>query len=183
MRVTGSLLFIVGIIVALISATKLPASGTRWSDMLPFYVGAVVLAVVGLLLLRWPQIQQRNSTFSNQVCLNVMALLEELLAEMQTLGQEINDLDGVGIAKRVNAMLDTYVLPFAAAQQEVICLLGQYQGVEVVVAAAQGERLLNRMWSAASDGNKTEAIATYPKALAAFKEAHQGTVISDQCER
>jgi hypothetical protein len=52
-------------------------------------------------------------------------------------------------------------------------------GVEIVVAAALGERLLNQMWLAATDGNQTEAIATSEKALAAFKEAHQGSLITD----
>jgi hypothetical protein len=40
------------------------------------------------------------------------------------------------------------------------------------------------MWLAASDDNQTEAIATSPKALAAFKEAFQGSVKNDrsQCQ-
>jgi hypothetical protein len=46
-----------------------------------------------------------------------------------------------------------------------------------VVAAAQPERLFNRMWSATvSDDNKTEAIAIYPKALAAFEKKLQETL-------
>jgi len=170
MRVMGSLLFIVGIVIALISAAKLPTLGTTWSDMLPIYGGAVLLAVIGLLLLRWPQIRQRNrlNTASLRASPSVMNLLQQLLAEMQTLGSQMNDLDEAGIATRVNRLLESYVLPFAAA---LIGSRSQYH-VELVVAVAQGERLLNRMWSAASDGNKTEAIATYPKALAAFEQCN-----------
>ena len=65
------------------------------------------------------------------------------------------------------------MLPFIAIREQVLCLLGHYQGVEVLVAAAQGERLLNRMWSAASDGVVIEARNTYPNALAAFEEAYR----------
>ncbi|MDM8560996.1 hypothetical protein [Candidatus Parabeggiatoa sp. HSG14] len=176
MRLIGFLLFSVGIIMALICAAKLPAPNATWSDMYFIYGIAMVVALVGLVLLRLPQafLQKCNpAILSDQTNSSAMELLQELLVDMHTFGKNINNLDKVEITKQVNTLLDTYVLPFAAAQHEIIDLLGQYQGVEVLAAAAQGERLLNRMWSAASDDHKAETIATYPKALAAFREAHR----------
>ncbi len=92
---------------------------------------------------------------------------------MQRFGEDIDNLDGVNMARRVSFLLDKYLLPFAAARQEVILMLGQYKGVEVLVAVAQGERLLNRMYSAASDDHVIEAMATYPKALMAIENAYR----------
>jgi len=173
MRVIGALSFTIGIIVALISAAKLPATGTV-SDMLPLYMSAVALSLVGLLLLHYPCLEKKkrcqvaHHTFSV-----VIKLLAELLVEMQRFGEDIDSLDGVNMARRVKFLLDKYMLPFAAARQEVVLMLGQYQGVKVLVAVAQGERLLNRMYSAASDDQVIEAIATYPKALVAIKNAYR----------
>ncbi len=172
-RVIGALLFTIGIIVALISAAKLPATGTV-SDMLPLYMSAVALSLVGLLLLRCPCLEKKkNGQCVNHTFSMVIKLLEELLVEMQRFGEDIDSLDGVNMARRVNFLLDKYILPFVAARQEVVLMLGQYQGVEVLVAVAQGERLLNRMYSAASDDHVIEAIATYPKALMAIENAYR----------
>jgi hypothetical protein len=168
MRVTGSLLFIVGIAVALISAAKLPVSGTLWSDMLPIYGVSVLFSVIGLVLLRWPLSPQNSlKKGSEQADPSVIDLLQQLLAEMQTVGSQFHVVDEVEIAKRVNRLLESYVLPLVAA------LKSGNQRVESIVAIAQGERLLNRTWSAASDGHKTEAIASYNQALAAFEQAYR----------
>ncbi len=172
MRVTGSLLFIIGIIIALICAAKLPAIGEKWSDMLFLYGGGVALSLVGLLLFNLHHTSQNKCTSSKHDCPGGMALLQELLVEMQHLGQDIDNLDGMKIATRVTVLLDKYVLPFATVQQELLLMLGQNQCVKILVTVAQCERLLNRMWSAASDGYVNEAIATYPKALAEIEEAY-----------
>ncbi len=58
-RVIGALLFTIGIVVALISAAKLPATGTV-SDMLPLYMSAVALSLVGLLLLRCSCLEKKK---------------------------------------------------------------------------------------------------------------------------
>jgi len=173
MRVAGSLLFIAGIIIALICAAKLPAIGESWSDMLFLYGGGVALSLIGLLLFNLHHNTSQNKcTSSKHTCPGGMALLQGLLVEMQHLGQDIDNLDGMKIATRVTFLLDKYVLPFATVQQELLLMLDKNQCVKVLVTVAQCERLLNRMWSAASDGYVNEVIATYPKALAEIEEAY-----------
>ena len=174
MQITGRFLFIVGIIVALISAAKLPVTGTDWSNMLPLYVGAVIVSLLGLLLLHWHRLLpgKNRHTCSKHTISETIELLQRLLTEMRCLGEYINSSDGVQITTRVNTLLDKYLLPFVANQQKYLLELDQYKGLNVLVAIAQSERLLNRMWSAASDGNINEAVKTYPKALTAIKKAH-----------
>ncbi|EDN70316.1 membrane protein [Beggiatoa sp. PS] len=175
MRIIGLVLFYLGIIVALISAAKLPEPDSLLSDMFPISLGGMLLALVGLLLSYLSKKQQKtqDKTSLSIRSTEMITLLQGLLTELQQMGPEINSLDEKEIAKRVSALLDNHVLPFVATREEVIRLLGNYQGVEVLVAAAQGERLLNRMWSAASDGVVIEARNTYPNALAAFEEAYR----------
>ena len=172
MRLIGALLFGLGIIMALISATKLPVADSNWSDMLLFYVEAIAMALIGLLLLHWPRALHENLvTFTHTDFPPIIKLLQELIAEMDNLRAELKELSCEEIATQVKFWLDTYVLPFAAKQQEISTALGQNNGVDVLLTVAQGERLLNRMWSAASDENIFEVITIYPKALAAFEEA------------
>jgi hypothetical protein len=176
MNITGLLLFIIGIISALISAAKLPAPNTNLSDLLPIYLLAMVVAMLGLWLWQRSQTLPRaDEDASSQTVSrhNILELLPQLRATMQALEQQLTDFNEVTITKRVEDLLNQYVLPLVAAREEVIHLLGRHHGVEVLVAIAQGERLLNRMWSAASDGCLNEVYATFPKALAAFEEAEQ----------
>ncbi|MBE9562567.1 MAG: hypothetical protein IMF12_06865 [Proteobacteria bacterium] len=171
LRVSGLLLFVIGVILALISAAKLPADNTNWSDMLPLYSLAVLLACSGLLLYYRSQSYFTNSS-STFLCSNVVLLLQELILELNKLEIEIFNLDTVEIANRVNILLNNYVLPCVATKQEIIKSLGNHKGSEVLVHIAQGERLLNRIWSAASDEKIQEIYITYPNISYNFEEAY-----------
>ncbi len=171
MRILGLLLFLIGIVLALISAAKLPVCNTNWSDILPFYGLAILLAFVGLLLYRQSQ-SLNNLTYNSSTILCIVKLLLELIVEMDKLEAEIFQLDETELAQRINILLNKYVLPCNAARQEIIESLGNYKGSEVLIAIAQGERLLNRVWSAASDGNTQEIYRVYPKIQYNFKEAY-----------
>jgi len=172
MRILGLLLFLIGIILALISAAKLPVPNTNWSDMLPFYILAILLAFVGIFIYHKSQ-SLNNFTDNSSTCFSTANLLQELIAEINKLETEIFNLNEVDIADRVNILLNDYVLPCVANRQEIIESLGHYQGAEVLIAIAKGERLLNRIWSAASDGKIQEIYLIYPKISSNFEEAYQ----------
>ena len=50
-------------------------------------------------------------------------------------------------------------------------LIGMSHGAEILVATAYGERMLNRVWSAAADGYLEEARSSFREASSAFDEA------------
>jgi hypothetical protein len=56
-------------------------------------------------------------------------------------------------------------------RRKIIDRLGMSKGSEILVVVAYGERMLNRVWSAASDGHLPEARSSYPEARAAFHQA------------
>ncbi len=174
MRILGLLLFSIGIILALISAAKLPVINTTWSDMLPFYILSILLACVGLFIYHKSQ-SLSNFTYNSSTlaCSSTTTLLQELIAEMNKLETEIFNLNEVEIAEKINILLNDYVLPCIATRQEIIESLGHYKGAEVLTSIAQGERLLNRIWSAASDGKIQEIYLIYPKIIYNFEEAYQ----------
>ncbi|MCK5877573.1 MAG: hypothetical protein KAG43_08055 [Candidatus Marithrix sp.] len=172
MRILGLLLFSIGIILALISSAKLPVANTNWSDTLPLYSLAMLWACVGLLVYYKSQ-SNIASDSSTVICSNIITLLQELILELNKLETEIFNMEAVEIADRVNVLLSNYVLPCVAARQEIMESFSNYQGSEFLISIAQGERLLNRVWSAASDEQIPEIYLTYPKILYHFKKAER----------
>lgn len=172
MYMVGLSVFTMSIIIALISAAKLPVSPQIWSDQLVIYAVAVLFALLGLWLLRRASVISTNpSTLSaHSQCIS-LELLQQLLPEMRDLKQEIEHSDRTAILNRVQILLDKYIIPFTAQQQEIFQRLGKPQGIKIIMVVALGERLLNRVWSAACDGCFKEAYHSYLKALAAFEEA------------
>jgi hypothetical protein len=172
MRVIGLGFFYVGIIIALISAAKVPEPHQLVSDLSWIYLGGVIIALISLFFSYHLQKQKEKEKFKQSNCSDIIGLLQGLQIEMQHLGSEIKTLDENEIIVRVNKLLDDYVLPFVAIREEIIHLLGYYKGIELLVTVAKGERLLNRMNSAACDGVVTEAYVVYVDALAAFEDAY-----------
>ncbi len=168
---SGLFLFMTGIIVALVSAAKLPSSSDTWSDQIIIYAIAITLALIGLGFLRSTLAKSDSYTSSKLNDCLCMELLQGLLNEMQKLKPDINQLDQVVILRHVSVWLNRYIIPFTAKQTEIFQNLGQPQGIEILMTVARGERLLNRVCSAIYDDHDHELYTTYLKALAAFEEA------------
>ena len=83
----------------------------------------------------------------------------------------IETLDPEALTERVDSLLNEFVLPFAQVRQVLVDRLGMEKGAETLVIVAFGERLLNRVWTAAADGHLPEARACFPEAYDAFVEA------------
>jgi hypothetical protein len=52
-------------------------------------------------------------------------------------------------------------------------MFGMAKGAEILVTVAHGERILNRVWSAASDDHLPEAVKCYDEAFSALQEAKE----------
>ena len=173
MHMVGLSVFTISIIVALISAAKLPISQQTWSDQLVIYAIAILFALLGLWLLRSaPVISTNRSTFIAQPQCLCLELLQQLLVEMQDLKLHLEHSDRTATLNKVQILLEKYIIPFTTKQQaEIFQQLGRTQGIKIIMIMALGERLLNRVWSATCDGHFPEASHSYLKALAAFEEA------------
>lgn len=146
---------------------KWPRTTTLWA-MFAF------VAAVGAGLWRYGvKLQAKQGLESASDEENPFALLARLLPPARTLGAELEALSEGEVTKRVDELLDTFVLPLAVVRQKVIDRLGMKDGSEILVVLAYGERMLNRVWSAASDGHLPEAHNCYPDALDALEEANR----------
>jgi len=171
MNIAGPLLFFVGILIAISGSAKMPAEGATYPDTMGiFFVGAV-LAIIGTVLWRMAVAKKASEQLEQSNETDALSLLRNLMAPARQLRDDIQGLDNNAMCERVDELLNGFILPFADNRQQVINRLGMDTGAELLVTMAYGERMLNRTWSAASDGYPAEALAVYPDAVDAFEEA------------
>lgn len=156
-----------------VASVELPVD-VRWPNTTTLWALFAFVAAVGVALWRYGVKQQAKAGLE-QVAddENPFALLAKLLPAARALGDEIASLDVTDVPRRVEELLETYVIPFAAVRQKVIDRLGMKAGSEILVVVAYGERMLNRVLSASADGHLPEAVASFPDALAALEEANR----------
>jgi hypothetical protein len=150
---------------------------TDWPTTLPPWAVGSLLAAIGIALWRrGVRLAAEADAGAEEDSDNPFVLLAQLIEPAHKLKGEISGLDENGVCERVDELLEGYVLPFAQVRQKVLDRLGMKTGSEILVVLAYGERMLNRVWSAASDGHLPEANACYPDAVAALDEAQRLSV-------
>lgn len=145
-----------------------------WPSSLPFFIMGALVACFGLFVWRKAVTQEVQARLADQDDdeMNPFSLLEQVQEPLETLQNDIDTLSEEEVCERVDQVLGDYILPFAEVRRNVIEQLGMESGAEILVTVAFGERMLNRVWSAASDGHLPEARSVLPDAVSAFKEAH-----------
>jgi len=178
----GIITFFVGVLVAAGAGAKLPAKAvvdsgapaSAWPDTLPIFVLGVLIAVVGQFMWRKTlkaTIQAENQKEGEGSDKDPFVLLASAMGPLEKLERDIHGLKSAQICERVDEILDKYVHPFVEVRQKLINRLGMDAGAEILVTVAYGERMLNRVWSAASDNHRPEACTVLPDAVDAFEEA------------
>lgn len=164
-------LFAIGIIVSISGGAKMPADGATWPDTLPIFLVGAGLAIVGLVGWRRDRARQAAADATASGGGDPVALLQSMLPPARALLDDLSALKHAEVCDRIDALLEGYVLPFAEVRQRIVDRFGMEKGAEILVVVAYGERMLNRVWSAAADGHLPEATSVYPDALQAFEEA------------
>lgn len=173
MGIIGFLVFAVGVALIVVGGAKVPAAGAEWPDTLLLVGVGVAVGVLGLVLWRLDERRKAHAMARGELGdrADAAKLLREVQAPLDALGADLHHLKPAEITARVDALLVGYVLPFAEMRQQLITRFGMQRGAEILVTVAFGERLLNRVWSAAGDEHVVEAQSCFPEAHHAFKEA------------
>ena len=171
MKAVWPVIFGLGIILAISGGAQMPAEGQQWPDTVPLFLVGVVVSIAGLIGWRRVRSQHAASPDSSVPGMDPFVLLETLLPPARALCDDLETSSAERLCGRVDALLEEYVHPLAEVRQGIVDQLGMEKGAEVLVVQAYGERMLNRVWSAASDGHLPEARSVYPDALQAFEEA------------
>jgi len=142
-----------------------------------FWIAALLAAIGGILWRRaqaaQAQAEAAAMAHSESDEGNPFAILKHLVPEVQKLDADFGSLDNAAVMQRVDDLMEKYVAPFAEVRTKVTESLGMEIGAEVLIDVAFGERMLNRVWSAASDDCYEEAVLSLPPALDALERAHR----------
>ena len=198
MRIIGCTLFTIGVIVAISGAAKLPKSPANESepaavadvpgddqptvsqketfpDTWPVFAGGFLVALVGVSMW-WGDVlaDRRNARASHdsEAEDSPTSLLARMFPELERLDGELDSLGTGALTARIDELLEHFVHPLAESRQKLIDQFGMSVGAEILVTIAFGERMLNRVWSAAADGHLPEAQSSFRDAADAFKQAH-----------
>ena len=97
--------------------------------------------------------------------------MEKLVPALKELDQKFMSLSLKQVQDEVDKILDNFIIPFADVRKEIVNILGMSKGSNILITVAYGERMLNRVWSAASDGHLQEAQNVFPEARDALIQA------------
>lgn len=198
MKILGFLTFVVGIIVTISAGAKLPSPpdfpshdvvaswidrvvpgadvSSQFPDTLADFVKGVVLSVIGLTMWWKVVLKERHASRSASgsdasAVTNPVTILQQLQDNLTSTLGELDSLVKSDLQARISAVIDSHVTPLAEARHRIIDRFGMSKGADILVATAYGERMLNRVWSAAADGYIDEARSSFREAATAFDEA------------
>ena len=174
LRYLGIILFTLGSIVAISSGAKMPVDGAKFSDTTMVFIVALILGIVGNIL--WHKTEKQAvlaelESHKNDEASNPTILLKNFIPKLEEIKTKGKGLQGMELCNELDLIMDKYLHPLVAKRKILIDLLGQEKGAEVLLIIAYAERMLNRVWSASSDGYPDEAQDCLEDSLNNFKQA------------
>ena len=177
-RLIGIILFFVGSIIAISAAAKMPASGAEYPTTTGVFVVALIMGIIGNIL--WHKTEKASvlaqlELHKNDEVNNPIALLKKTVPAIEHIMEKVDTVKGMELCARVDEVLDNYIHPFTEKRKTFMDILGQAQGAEVLLMIAYAERMLNRVWSASSDGHHEEAVNCLQDSLFNYRQALKKT--------
>ena len=176
----GKILFFMGAILAIAAAAKMPNAGDQYPDTLLFFIFAFLVGIVGNIIwhssekkLILNQLEQQKSDESA----HPIKLLEKAYKSIALLQEQFKELTPEKCMERIDAISSQDIHPFVDKRRALGDLLGQQKAAEILLEVAYGERMINRTWSAISDGHREEAQFALSESVKSFSQA---TKLSDK---
>jgi hypothetical protein len=167
-----SLAFLVGAYFTVVQTEGVPFSS---------YLPAFIVGVVGVAMVR--RAIHREAHAEGTIAANLSEIgvsLEKVVSKARALEREKDEIDVYELRHRIDREFPTDLDTFVQARESISHRFGLQVYAEVMNAFSAGERNLNRVWSASTDGYIDEAHtyigkarAEFENALAAFRAVHQ----------
>jgi hypothetical protein len=164
-----SLVLIFGAFLAGALLTVLDPQIVNWQLMGP----ALAVGVVGLWLHR--KVTHGESRSDHKLSGNIDTLgrsLDNILANLEALDAREEDLPTYEARFEIDRLFRDDLSNFADARESMIHVFGMQNYADVMSNFAAGERYINRVWSASTDGYVDEVNLYLDRALEQFREAH-----------
>lgn len=169
MKTIGYLLLIGGFLFGAYS-TALDTQATNWSLFAP----AAAVAIIGLFLLKSAS---RGEAKSEHVLTANKAELREsignIVSELDAIRGTTDALSTEDLRHQIDDRLRDDLRRFADARESMVHLFGIQAYADIMSDFAAGERNVNRVWSASTDGYRNEALTYLDRASGRFHSAQQ----------
>lgn len=137
---------------------------------------APVMAVGSLALFFHKKAHHSEAKDSGRLSGNLQILdssLSSILANLETLNADSGTLPVYEARFEIDRLLRNDLNNFANARESMQHLFGTQSYADVMSAFAAGERYINRVWSASTDGYVDEVQSYLERATEQFREANQ----------
>lgn len=153
MRAIGYILIVGGFLAGAFLAVQ---------DQLTVPVGPFVLALivgaVGIVMVRWAT--HRAATHEEHLAANISTIgssLAQVVEDVEQLEAQKDDIDVYELRHVIDRTFPPHLQAFVEARQSIAHSYGLPAYADVMNSFAAGERNLNRVWSASTDGYIDEA--------------------------
>lgn len=135
---------------------------------------ALVIGAIGLWLYRKAHHGETRS--GHRLAGNIETLkdsLDRILENLETLAARGDDLPVYEARFEIDRLFREDLGRFAEARESMIHVFGMQNYADVMSNFAAGERYINRVWSASTDGYVDEVRQYITRALEQFREGHR----------
>lgn len=167
------IIFFIGVLIAITAAAKMPQANQNFSDNILIFVVGIIISIVANIF--WhkevkseaiEKIKKHRDSEDNPVF-----LLQRSVEQIQKLNDDFDRLDNKQVCQCINDISENFIHPFTEKRYSIIDIMGMEKGSEVLLTVAYGERMLNRVWSACSDGHRFEAKNSLDKSNSNYLKA------------
>ncbi len=167
---TIALLLVFGSFLAGAFVSVLDPREVNWSWLVP----ALLVGIVGLWLSR--KVRHEEAHAGNKLAGNMDVLsksLNNILARLEFINSNKDELPTYEARFEIDRLFREELNNFANARESMVHVFGMQNYADVMSNFAAGERYINRIWSASTDGYVDEVNLYLDRALKQFREAHQ----------
>ncbi len=161
------------IVVSFLSGAYLTALDERQMDWAPFAV-VLLAGIVGVVLVR--RAAKAAAMHEEHQSVSVETLqtsLEHAVVEVGALDEERDSIDVYDLKDRIDERVRAHLDAFAEAREVVAHRYGLQEYADLMNRFAAGERYLNRVWSASTDGYIDEAHTYLARAREQFEDTRK----------
>jgi hypothetical protein len=167
MRRIGYLMITVGFLAGSLAAT-VDKEHVRWF----WFVAALVVGVLGVVLVRFGA--HREKRVEGRVTENIQSIetsLARIVENMAGLNAQKSSLNTYDVRHRIDELFPGDLDTFVQARESIAHGHGLNAYADVMSSFAAGERYLNRVWSASTDGYIDEVDTYLDKAQTQFADS------------
>ncbi len=167
---TIALLLVFGAFLAGAFISVLDPREVNW----PWLVPVLLIGIIGLWLAR--KVHHEEAHAGHKLAGNMDLLgksLDNILARLELINKNKEELPTYEARFEIDRLFREELNTFADARESMVHVFGMQHYADVMSNFAAGERYINRVWSASTDGYVDEVNLYLGRALEQFREAHE----------